>query len=64
MPLVFKQSELEFHVPPPHTSAEFTEELDSKAGIWIRSCPICRMVLTKSDPHDTIVCRCGWRWQG
>jgi hypothetical protein len=31
--------------------------------IWIRSCPLCNRVLSKSSPDVSLHCICGWEWQ-
>lgn len=32
-------------------------------GLWQRLCYRCKLILTKRDPAQMIVCgRCGWVW--
>lgn len=42
---------------------EPTEGRDVESGAWIRSCPVCNTLLTKSEPHKSVVCGCGWHWE-
>jgi hypothetical protein len=42
---------------------EPTEGCDVKPGAWIRSCPICRTLLMKSEPRMSVFCACGWQWE-
>ena len=35
-----------------------------ESGRWVRSCPICSATLTKSELSISIICECGWQWQG
>ena len=32
-------------------------------GYWVRSCPICKVVLSKTNPGSSVVCACGWHWE-
>jgi hypothetical protein len=53
--------------PATEVSVTPTRKKDGDAstpGHWIRSCPICGAVLMKSETTMTLLCQCGWCWQG
>jgi hypothetical protein len=55
--------EAKFEVPILSAISEPTEERDVTPGVWIRSCPVCKALLTKSEPRTSVVCECGWQWE-
>jgi hypothetical protein len=38
--------------------------LNNAQGQWIRSCPICQSLLSKTSPQASTRCECGWEWRG
>jgi len=31
--------------------------------MWMRSCAVCKALLKKFRPCDSVRCQCGWEWQ-
>ena len=36
---------------------------DATLGRWMRSCPMCNLLLSKRLPWETVQCDCGWQWR-
>src|SRR5947209_12190538 len=43
------------------TATCFSHDPWGKA-MWMRSCAVCKALLTKLNLRDSVRCRCGWQW--
>src|SRR5579872_5307499 len=42
----------------------FGESLLWRTTMWMRSCAICKSLMTKLRLSDSVRCQCGWEWHG
>ena len=53
-----------------HSSAQVSDRIlfafmSTQSGVWMRPCPMCGEMLTKTDPDMPANCpACEWLWQG
>ncbi len=50
--------------PSSVTSDNINSPQDALPLTWMRLCPLCKAVLTKSRLSESIHCPCGWEWEG